>query len=69
MIDKSKLQIDDPEVLSNYSYIIFRILKNGEIKYSFLTLGEYAKKEDLFSLKVYDNLGEVFNEIFSKARD
>jgi len=70
MIDKSKLHIDDPEVLSKYSYIIFRILKNGEIKYSFLPLSEYARKENVFSItQVYDNFGEVIKEIFNKERD
>ena len=69
-VDKTNLQIDDSKVLSSYSYIIFRILENSKIKYSFLKLSEYIKAENTFELaNIYVSFGQIINKIFSSERD
>ena len=66
-VDKTNLRIDDPEVISSYSFVIFRVLENDKIKYSVLRLSEYLKEESTFELAcISEDLGETFDKIFGK---
>ena len=69
-VDKTKLQIDDLEVLSTHSFIIFRIIENDKIKYAFFKLDEYLMAENNFELlHIYDDFGKVLDKIFSMEND
>jgi len=69
-VDKSIISIDDPGVLSPFSFIVFRIREKDGIKYSFLRLKEYLGMEKSFKLsETYKDFSKVLGEIFSKEND
>jgi len=64
-MDITNLRVDDQEVLSTYSFVIFRITEKDKIKYSFLSLSEYLQKKNNFQLShIYHDYGKMLKEIF-----
>jgi hypothetical protein len=66
-VDKTNVHVDDPGVLYEYSYILFRIEQDNKVKYSCQKLAEYEKQENLFVLyQAYNSLKDVIDKIFSR---